>query len=190
VNNKIYVGVHKTKDLDDGYMGSGKVIKHAIEKHGIDNFRKDILEFFEDAESMYAREKEVVTDEFLLREDVYNLRRDGNGGFDYINSSGIAKFVGNHNKETKQKISAANTGHPVSEDTIEKIKQNNKRTNASRAKKVREKLTGIAKTDEHKKKISKSLSKWCWVRLGDKRKKVLKSEKEIYISLGYVSCAL
>ena len=30
VNNKIYVGVHKTKDLNDGYMGSGKVIISAI----------------------------------------------------------------------------------------------------------------------------------------------------------------
>jgi hypothetical protein len=39
---------------------------------------------------MYAREKEVVTDEFLLREDTYNLRRGGNGGFDYINKAGLA----------------------------------------------------------------------------------------------------
>lgn len=85
INGKIYVGVHKTKDLNDGYMGSGKVIRRAIEKHGIDNFKKDILETFENAEAMYAREKEIVTDEFLLREDVYNLRRGGNGGWDYIN---------------------------------------------------------------------------------------------------------
>lgn len=86
VNNKIYVGVHKTSHLDDGYMGSGKVIRHAIEKHGLENFRKDILEFFQNAKDMYAREKEIVTEEFLLREDVYNLRRGGHGGFDYINS--------------------------------------------------------------------------------------------------------
>jgi hypothetical protein len=84
VNGKIYVGVHKTKDLEDGYMGSGKVIKHAIAKHGIENFTKDILEFFENAELMYAREKEIITEEFLLREDVYNLRRGGTGGFDHI----------------------------------------------------------------------------------------------------------
>ena len=88
VNGKIYVGVHKAKSMDDGYMGSGKVIKSAIEKYGLENFRKDILETFENAEAMYAREKEVVNDEFLLREDVYNLRRGGNGGFDYINSQG------------------------------------------------------------------------------------------------------
>lgn len=87
VNNKIYVGVHKTQDMNDGYMGSGKVIVRAIEKYGIDNFEKVILETFEDSESMYAREKEVVTDEFLLREDIYNLRRGGHGGFDYINKN-------------------------------------------------------------------------------------------------------
>lgn len=84
VNNKIYVGVHKTKSLDDGYMGSGKVIKSAIEKHGILNFEKVILEHFENQEAMYAREKEVVNEEFLLREDVYNLRCGGYGGFDHI----------------------------------------------------------------------------------------------------------
>jgi hypothetical protein len=45
VNAKIYVGVHKTSNLNDGYMGSGKIIRSAMEKHGISNFSKDILEF-------------------------------------------------------------------------------------------------------------------------------------------------
>lgn len=89
VNNKIYVGVHKTKSLDDGYMGSGTILKSAKKKHGILNFEKVILEHFDDSKSMYAKEKEVVTEEFLLREDTYNLRRGGQGGFDYINKSGF-----------------------------------------------------------------------------------------------------
>lgn len=88
VNNKIYVGVHKTEDINDGYMGSGKVIRSAIEKYGIENFKKDILETFQDDKSMYAREKEIVTEEFLSREDVYNLRRGGYGGWEYINKKG------------------------------------------------------------------------------------------------------
>lgn len=87
LNGKIYVGVHKTKDINDGYMGSGKVICAAIAKYGIENFTKRILEQFDNAAAMFAREKEVVTDEFLLREDVYNLRRGGTGGFDYINKN-------------------------------------------------------------------------------------------------------
>lgn len=86
VNNKIYVGVHKTRNLDDGYMGSGKIIKAAILKHGAENFQKEILETFDDAASMYEREKQVVDKEFLAREDTYNLRRGGHGGFDYLNS--------------------------------------------------------------------------------------------------------
>lgn len=93
VNSKIYVGVHKTTNLEDGYMGSGKVIRNAIAKHGIENFKKDILEFFENAELMYAREKEVVNENFLLRKDVYNLRRGGSGGFDYINKLGLNPYT-------------------------------------------------------------------------------------------------
>ena len=126
LNGKIYVGVHKTKSLDDGYMGSGKVIRSAIMKHGIENFTKVILEQFDNSTDMYAREKEVVTDEFLLRKDVYNLRRGGSGGFDYINANKtaeektrIAKLArknspGNkgitRSKEWKEKISCSMTG--------------------------------------------------------------------------------
>jgi GIY-YIG catalytic domain len=85
VNNKIYIGIHKTDDINDGYMGSGKVIKSAIKKYGVENFKKDILEFFDTYRLALEKEAEIVTDEFLLREDVYNLRRGGTGGFDYIN---------------------------------------------------------------------------------------------------------
>ena len=88
VNDKIYVGVHKTSNMNDGYMGSGKVISAAINKYGVENFEKTILETFESSKEMFEREKEIVNEDFLSREDVYNLRRGGTGGFDYLNKTG------------------------------------------------------------------------------------------------------
>ncbi len=88
LTNQIYVGVHKTTNLDDGYMGSGKRIINAINKHGIDNFSKTILEMFYTQEDMFRREEEIVNAEFLSKPNVYNLRRGGNGGFDHINNTG------------------------------------------------------------------------------------------------------
>ena len=92
VNNKIYIGVHSTKDIDDGYMGSGVNIQSAVKKYGINNFKKDILHTFDNADDMYAKEKELVTEVFLLREDTYNLRVGGTGGFDFINKNNLNGF--------------------------------------------------------------------------------------------------
>lgn len=85
LDGKIYVGVHQTNNLNDGYMGSGKVIRSAIHKHGVENFTKVILEYFENTETMYAKEAKIVNLDFLKRSDVYNLCCGGSGGWEYLN---------------------------------------------------------------------------------------------------------
>lgn len=87
VNGKIYIGKHQTTDVNDSYMGSGKLLKAAINKYGLAAFKKEILHVFESEVEMNTTEKELVTEEFCLRHDTYNLCVGGKGGFSYINST-------------------------------------------------------------------------------------------------------
>lgn len=86
-SGKVYIGKHQTLNVADGYMGSGKWIKAAIKKHGVEAFSKEVLYVFETEAEMNAKEAELVTEEFCLREDTYNLCNGGNGGFSHINRS-------------------------------------------------------------------------------------------------------
>ena len=87
INGKIYIGKHKTKNLDDGYMGSGIYLKRAIKKHGIENFAKEILFVLDTEEEMNSLEKELVTFEFCESKGNYNICVGGQGGFSYINKN-------------------------------------------------------------------------------------------------------
>jgi hypothetical protein len=93
INGKFYIGCHKTKDMNDGYFGSGKILKLAVEKYGIENFAKEIIYEAFSSEEMFQKEKELVQ----IGKNSYNLKLGGQGGFDFINE--------NMSKEERSRIS-------------------------------------------------------------------------------------
>lgn len=87
VNGKIYIGKHETFNLEDHYFGSGKYLAKAKKKYGLENLEFKILIDLKNREEMNLLEKMVVNEDFLKRDDVYNLNEGGDGGWDYCNSN-------------------------------------------------------------------------------------------------------
>lgn len=92
INLKYYIGVHKTDDPMDSYMGSGEIIRKAIAKYGIDSFKKEILFIFDNEEDAYNKEKELLEDKWQLQE-CYNMMPGGTGSWSYVNSLNLPNIM-------------------------------------------------------------------------------------------------
>ena len=102
VNDKIYIGVHKTSEENDSYLGSGVAFKNALNKYGNDSFIKELLYIFEFKEDAYTMEKELVTEDFIRLNTNYNLKPGGDGGWDFVNEN---RLNVHYSDETTHKIS-------------------------------------------------------------------------------------
>lgn len=130
INGKTYIGQHRYKKLNDNYMGSGKLLKRAINKYGIENFEKEILysriQYKETADDM---ERFAIAKERALGKAEYNIANGGNGGNlgEEVNRKISEAQKGRHpSEETIRKRSEAMKGHKVSEETKRKISEANK----------------------------------------------------------------
>lgn len=101
INGKIYIGYHSTKDKNDDYLGSGKILKESIKKYGKENFKKTILFEFNNKKDALLKEKEIVDENFVNRDDTYNLKVGGEGGWDYINNT-LINNIEHINKKSKK----------------------------------------------------------------------------------------
>lgn len=78
INGKSYIGQHASDDLSN-YWGSGNLIKAAINKYGIDNFDRVILERCVSKEELNEREKYWIAKNNTIKNG-YNLTEGGTGG--------------------------------------------------------------------------------------------------------------
>jgi hypothetical protein len=87
VTGRFYIGMHSTENLDDGYLGSGKILWRSIKKYGKNHHSLEIIENCESREVLREREKQLVNDDLLKDELCMNLNRGGDGGWKYINDN-------------------------------------------------------------------------------------------------------
>lgn len=108
INGKEYIGFHSTTNVDDGYLGSGKLLKKAIEKYGVDNFEREIIAEFDNKEEAERLERILVNREYVERDDTYNLSIGGNVCILFGEKNGF--FGKTHSDETRQKMSESSLG--------------------------------------------------------------------------------
>lgn len=128
-----YIGVHKTENPNDSYLGSGLAIKAAIKQLGKSAFKKEIIECFDDARSAYALENKLVTKKLVKDPNCYNLTVGGIPTADWFEKRkvhyrrNVKTFLGKkHSEESKKKISDSSKGKIPSKETREKISKANK----------------------------------------------------------------
>ena len=80
INGMQYIGKHYG-ELDDSYLGSGKLLKKAIEEYGKENFEKTILYISKNDEENSKKEIEIIALFNAISNPMfYNLHIGGNGG--------------------------------------------------------------------------------------------------------------
>jgi group I intron endonuclease len=151
INDKFYIGVHKTTNAYDSYMGSGKLIKAAIAKYGVDNFNKEVLFITHSSEEAYEKERSLLQ-EVLNTDHCYNLKPGGLGGWHYVHESGLT----NKNKTKDHYVKMANRTNELRKADSERYE----RWYISVS-------IGITHSDASKEKIGKSISSrrknTCWI---------------------------
>jgi len=193
INNKFYIGMHKTNNLDDGYMGSGKLLKRAVKKYGIKNFIKEILYVFDNEEDMKNKEKELV----VISEQSYNLCEGGHGGFSYINRN-PEKFLTEKRLNSLMSIEKTLRLWRLKYDNDEKFREESRQRSKKALIKAKEIYSngffyGRKHTEQTKLKMRKSKNVGsdnsqygtCWITNGSENKKIKSCDIDKWINLGY-----
>ena len=116
VNNKKYIGQH-LGEFTTEYLGSGKILKQALDKYGKENFTVVLLDIANSKEELDSLEKKYIEEYNALYEDnFYNIHEGGTGG----NTKQGYSF-----DEYKNYISKESKSHKGIKNNVNNSKENN-----------------------------------------------------------------
>lgn len=104
INNKKYIGQHYG-ELNDSYIGSGSLLKLAIQKYGKENFTKHILEICDNYDEVNIAEKKwIAYYDAVNNSNFYNI---ASGGFGSNPTAGLSQ---EREQSRRERIREAMTG--------------------------------------------------------------------------------
>ena len=102
INNRKYIGKHKSSHFDESYKGSGKILKQAFEKYGWENFKVELLKECDSEGDLNDQEIfEIERYSAVTSKEYYNIASGGEGWSSQWNSPElrdllISKLKGRH----------------------------------------------------------------------------------------------
>lgn len=106
INGKIYIG--KEKYNNPNYLGSGKILKFALKKYGIENFKKEILQECFSLEDLNEKEKYWIAQLKPFPPIGYNIGLGGGFGDILTNNPKKAEICKKYSKAGKLKTGNKN----------------------------------------------------------------------------------
>lgn len=190
VTGKFYVGMHSTDDLEDGYLGSGKILGYSLAKHGKESHKKEILEFCETRDQLKKREAELVNEELLADPLNINLKYGGEGGWDHARV-----WTADRRKTRSELLKTLWENHEYREKQKPHQRNNMKKLHQLGLMRY-DTFLGKTMSEEHKLKIGMANSAsqsgeknsqfgTCWVTNGVAPIKIKKENLDEYLANGY-----
>jgi hypothetical protein len=130
-------------------MGSGRRIRRSINKHGVENHKKEIIEYCENRQDLKNREREIVDLNEISKKECMNISVGGLGG--YQNENHEIKFREGQKKWIKSQWE---------DDGYREVK----------LKEISERTRGLWKNGEYREKILKNIN-WSGKKHSEESKK-------------------
>jgi len=152
ITSKTYIGKHVSIKENDDYIGSGKLLWRSINKHGIENFKKEIIEYCNNHDILKEREIFWIENENSLYPNGYNIAKGGEGGDLYTNNPDIELI--------KEKLRQNGYNQSLEHRKAFTKSRLGKSHTAESKKQISESKKGVKFSDEHRKNISEACKKY------------------------------
>lgn len=172
INNKFYIGKREKSSFDEKYYGSGIHLKNAINKYGIENFDREIVEWCSSRTELCERERYWIKVLNAQNPEIgYNIADGGDGGVHLCGDKNPSRI--NPRKQSQQerdRRSKSLMGHSASQETRDKISKSN-------TGKIRSAEQRLANSIRNKNKV--------WIYKDNKQTTVQRELLESYLNSGW-----